>query len=425
MRITKDNYYKLKAKIKNNPNKILKIISKIDDTYLKICFTYDIPELREKTLDIYRNAPYSQDMIRITKTLLKEEYIDGLLEIVLDKLKESRLYDNIFDIIVRYLVRNNKDLVNRLFSIDDKHVKYLMITTLLSTDMYSSKTLVDVAISSLEYDDLILLAEKLYISKDEEFERLKNYIITKYPKNSLGFKLLSNPRYVITDEVFSSADNKFQIYEKYSHKLTKDMQERFLSGNPLYTIPGNKQGMKEVYKNLLGENLEWYIEKYMHYSKSREICFLSSGSSSDVYRIGDYVIKLSHQKWSHSDTICPNSYLIAKNYEQDYIRDDENRVIAGIEVQKYLSKEAPEEYESPFRNALKEEGYYVYDALIDCEYGSNLRMLDSYKDADIEDYSNVPYWFFEYPVVLIDRDLVFKIGEKPKTHLYRKNIKIN
>ena len=119
MRITKDNYYKLKAKIKNNPNKILKIISKIDDTYLKICFTYDIPELREKTLDIYRNAPYSQDMIRITKTLLKEEYIDGLLEIVLDKLKESRLYDNIFDIIVRYLVRNNKDLVNRLFSIDD------------------------------------------------------------------------------------------------------------------------------------------------------------------------------------------------------------------------------------------------------------------------------------------------------------------
>ena len=49
------------------------------------------------------------------------------------------------------------------------------------------------------------------------------------------------------------------------------------------------------------------------------------------------VFKLINMKWSYEEVICPNLYLILKNLEEHYIRDEKGIVKAGIEVQKYLT----------------------------------------------------------------------------------------
>ena len=37
-------------------------------------------------------------------------------------------------------------------------------------------------------------------------------------------------------------------------------------------------------------------------------------------------------------------------------------------------------------------------------------LLDSYMDADCNNPELLPDWFKQYPVVLVDRDLVYKLG---------------
>ena len=46
----------------------------------------------------------------------------------------------------------------------------------------------------------------------------------------------------------------------------------------------------------------------------------------------------------------------------------------------------------------------------------NCRYLDDYHDADIRNPEELPDWFKKDPIVLVDRDLVFKLSNKmPKT----------
>jgi len=73
-------------------------------------------------------------------------------------------------------------------------------------------------------------------------------------------------------------------------------------------------------------------------STDKSCKFLASGSTSDCFKIGDYVFKLNKTKWSYEDEICPNVYLIIKNLEEHFVRDKNGIVNAGIEVQKYLSR---------------------------------------------------------------------------------------
>lgn len=85
-------------------------------------------------------------------------------------------------------------------------------------------------------------------------------------------------------------------------------------------------------------------------------------------------------------------------------------VTGAVEVEKYYSRRVEygnKELERKFRDALAELGYVVEDYLTE-ENISNLYYLDDYHDADVEDPESLPDWFKENPVVLVDRDLVFK-----------------
>lgn len=52
-------------------------------------------------------------------------------------------------------------------------------------------------------------------------------------------------------------------------------------------------------------------------------------------------------------------------------------------------------------------GFFINDRLISEKFGDNVRVLNSYKDADTDDCKSLPEWFKEVPIVLVDRDRVY------------------
>ena len=61
-----------------------------------------------------------------------------------------------------------------------------------------------------------------------------------------------------------------------------------------------------------------------------------------------------------------------------------------------------------WKNELDKSGYVLNDALINGECGTNAYLLDSYLEADTKNPENLPDWFKQTPLVLIDRDRVYK-----------------
>ena len=146
--------------------------------------------------------------------------------------------------------------------------------------------------------------------------------------------------------------------------------------------------------------------------------FIESGSTANCYRIGDYVFKLSSTKWSYEDIICPDLYLILRNLEEDFIRNDKGIVVAAIEIQKYLKRTArniPIITLKLFRDELDRLGYYTTDSLMNGPCGDNCRLLDDYKESG---ELNPPDWFKETPLVLVDRDRVYR-----KDNIYPKQLR--
>ena len=157
------------------------------------------------------------------------------------------------------------------------------------------------------------------------------------------------------------------------------------------------------------------VDKYLYLSREHSYSFLEAGSTASCYRIGDYAFKLVRTKWSYEPIICPNLYLILPNEEEVFLRNDKGVVLSGIEVQKYLRRSAkgvPLRIFANFSCELNRLGYYTSDTLMRGVCGDNCRMLDSYKDSG---NLNAPVWFKMFPVVLVDRDRVYRNdNKKPK-----------
>ena len=107
--------------------------------------------------------------------------------------------------------------------------------------------------------------------------------------------------------------------------------------------------------------------------------------------------------------------MILPNEEEVFLRNDKGVVLSGIEVQKYLRRSAkgvPLRIFANFSRELDRLGYYTSDTLMRGVCGDNCRMLDSYKDSG---NLNAPVWFKMFPVVLVDRDRVYRNdNKKPK-----------
>ena len=404
--------------------------------------TFDMPEYKEFWLRYFRDD-YSVllDYKFLLLFLLSGEWA---VNFVNEKLSAIVLgnKESLFAIIRHAERTGNFKLVNTLKSHWNMKIRSLFIIELL--DAFPS-------MFNLIYDDVtqyfvkcdnngkeIEIIEENYVSKiaslvllhlkDEDlYLKIREFILQRYSSNSLAAeldrygKLVAsvnplNREYLVNDidTLFRTSKNyKYVLFTKYGEYLSKDIYEEFERQiKPFMEI--DEEMIADIFKNGLGDKFLEYVDKYLQLSTgAKVISDVGRGSCTRTFRIGDYVIKCSNKKWSFEDSICPDSYLVLKNLEEDMVRDSKGQVTGAVEVQKYLSRPLlVSEWQSifNFQKAFQEAGYYIKDRLVDEEYGPNCRHLEDYRDADCENPEVLPDWFKEDPVVLVDRDLVFSLN---------------
>lgn len=468
-RCTPYDYEQLIEDIRKEPNRIEIIngfLSKLKIDLPSFCFfvIYDIPEFADeayKLLDIKNVTPKMMSNLLYNSPLgLKVLYEN------FDMLLSNNENIEYFDCIVKYAFENkNRELIYKLSRYSDLHIRYLFMNYLIENHPEEIDTIYDdiskytTSVTYETYEQLTFLPhlmDSVDISKlavvllknnrEKDYEKLKEFIIKNYKYNYLASQLLTDDWIVDPDTnrllndpnkakkentfkkdadiLFStSADYRFPLYLRHKAMISQELLDDF-AGRLKYFLKAIRQDptkfstlgtpkesdLESVYECGLGNLLEEWSEKYMDLSKSKEYGFVGSGTTCSCYRIGDYVFKLIETKWSYEDVICPNLYLIAKNYEEIYLRDKKGIVNGGLEVQKYLTREATNidpKYFRYFDLALDRLGYKRRDTLVKGVCGDNTMLLDTYRDADCPNPEKVPVWFRQYPLVLIDRDRIY------------------
>ncbi len=395
------------------------------------------------TLNHYENILYN--------TKQGESFIyNNLLEIVL-------FDEKIIEILFKYVMEksNNKDFwFDFLLKNDNLHIRALVMITIIKSypDMikyygddlrpYFSNSLgnINSQISLFNEEmcgqDVSLIAYNLFLKGyNELFLQVKEFLFNNYEKNYLAYYLCEGCWIPFKEEhkkelfndlegyFLKDARMQFAIYINYVDKLREEVINGFENKLHILKIVDNDclEKMKKAYFYELGKKLELYIEKYLDLSQEKIVQKVGEGTTCYALRLGDYVLKLCTTKWSKESIICPNLFLILKNLEEDYVRDQRGIVQFGLEVQPYLRRCLDDlNYLKCFENTLAELGFYVNDRLISEECGDNVRLLDNYKDADIRSFDILPDWFKKCPIVLVDRDLVYPINRLGDYSLGRK-----
>ena len=373
------------------------------------------------------------------------EYLFSDFENNLEFIKHLSIYHNLHIryIFMKYLIIKHYDKISLIY---DDITKYLIGYSYTEGEQL---TFLPKTMKKEDISELAITAFRCNYSK-ELWYTLKEYILSNYPENDLAYLLFEKTgikqstsiestetfeniisdskkqREIVEREFALDADRlfltsssyKFSIYRNYSKYISKEILEHFKRYLKYFEKDGEDSYdfvLSSIFSNDLWNELIGYIDKYLSLSKSVDFRFLMNGSTSSCYKIGDYVFKLNRTKWSYEDVICPNLYLIIKNLEEHYIRDKYGVVKVGIEVQKFLSRtdiEITKEHLEWFSKELRSLGYYVNDRLMYGPYGNNVALLDSYKDADCFNPELLPDKFKEVPLVLIDRDMVYKVKNK-------------
>ncbi len=451
-------------------------LSKLKVDLPSFCFSviYDIPEFANEAYELLNIENITPEMLN---NLLNNSPLG--IKILYENFYTFLSNDNdpkYFECIVKYAFENNnRELIHKLSRYSDLHIRYLFMTYLIKNHsdqidiIYDDITKYTTSVVYESYEQLTFLPElmnpddisKLAVTllthnREKDYQKLKEYIIKEYKYNYLASQLLAS-NYIIdydtnkllndvnrekkekvfeedADLLFStSADYRFSLYLRHKSMISKQFlddfaarlkyfldidRDDFSESSVLYT--SGKRDLESIYRCGLGNLLEEWSEKYMDLSQSKEYGFVGRGTTCNCYRIGDYVIKLIKTKWSYEDVICPNLYLIAKNYENIYLRDKDGIVYCGLEVQKYLTRKANNidpKYFKYFDLALDRLGYRRTDTLTKGTCGENTMLLDTYRDADCPNPENVPVWFKECPLVLVDRDRIY-----PKDKVYVKQL---
>ena len=460
------DYEHLIESIRKAPNRIEIIhgfLSKLKVDLPSFCFSviYDIPEFADdayELLDIKNVTPEMlSNFLHNTPLGIKVLYenFDYFLSSSADK--------KYFDSIVKYAFDNNNvELIHKLSRYTDLHTRYLFMDYLIRNhadqidSIYDDITKYTTSITYEPYEQLTFLPKlmnpddisKLAVlllthNREADYKKLKDYILKEYKYNYIAsqlltdewivdpetHRLLNDPNRKMKEKEFNkyanelfrtSADYRYTIYLRHKAKISQELLNEFAHRIRYYLKEDKSHDLESIYRCGLGQLLEEWTEKYMELSKSKEYGFVGGGTTCKCYRIGDYVIKLVKTKWSYEDVICPNLYLIAKNYEEIYLRDKKGIVDGGLEVQKYLTRRADNidpKYFRYFDLALDRLGYRRTDTLTNGTCGENTMLLDTYRDSDCPNPEKVPVWFRQYPLVLIDRDRIY-----PKDKIYVKQI---
>lgn len=351
------------------------------------------------------------------------------LDRCLDLLKQISLHDDLHIryLFMKYLVINHSDKINLFY---DDITKYLTSETFCENEQLSFIK---------DYMDIKDISDLAYIYFDLDIDyftwvKFKQFILDNYKYNGLAYRLLECKKEPVgngsyrfiknskgieefekdADRLFLTSSNcRLNILNNYSSKVSKELLDRYEKTLDYFIRKGTiDSSYWKLEHSGLVRILDEYVDKYLSLSKDSSYEYLESGSTASCYRIGDYVFKLVRTKWSYEDIICPDLYLILPNLEEVFLRDSAGVISSGIEVQKYLprsAKDVPSSIFTSYREELSRLGYYSTDTLMNGVCGDNCRLLDSYTECGI---LNPPDWFKEYPIVLVDRDRVYKKTNK-------------
>lgn len=431
----------------------------------RFCFDimYNIPKYKEEAWEILHNS-------YVPSSLMKNQLINILFNTTYGKeYLEENFYElincniNDLDFIFSFLFRNYEYFETRLKELafnKDLHVRFLFMKYLVSyardkvSIFYDNITKYFTSVTYQLYEQYTFLPEYMDVRDVSElavtmlnkndyemFLKIKKFIFDNYDKNNLG-ELLTKPDKIsvkrrITqirtnarrdkelqsdvDNYFVSANsNKYHIYKNYSHLLSKELLEEYKKF--LIHFKTDKEDIDSKISSIdywgLSNKLEEYVDKYLSLCTTDESHFIGSGTTASTFKIGDYAIKLINGKWSYEDVICPNLYLIIPNLEEEYIRNKDGIIMAGIEVQKFIEKSAedvPRKYFDLYKEELERLGYYTTDSLIDGKCGDNCRLYDNYLESN---NSNPPEWYKKYPLVLVDRDRIYSLDNRRPKQLH-------
>lgn len=460
-RITSYDYKTLIINVRKNKDRV-KIINgflpKLIDTHPTFCFSiiYDIPEFQKESeslfYKIYKEKEVDLELLVniITKSDYGHKYLEDNFEHIINTHQKN------FDNILTYLFKEfdkSSALLKRLSLHKNLYIRFQFMHQLLNnypeatSIFYDDITKYLTSYTNQEYEQLQLFPELMemeyvcklaYIALSNNdydlWQKFKSFILSNYKYNTLASEILIPKNSYYNEKVYKAIDEKTAIKEfnkdadtlfttsidyrltilrNYSQNISRELLEQYKKEIQLFY---SKEKIDYLYRKMenhkLARKITEYIEKYLSLSKNKECSQLEKGSTASTYRVGDYVLKLINTKWSYEEIICPNIYLILNNLEEDFIRDEQGIVLAGLEVQKYLEKDAkevPKYIFSEYLTELNRLGYYSTDTLIGGTCGDNCRLLNHYKESG---NINPPEWFKEYPLVLVDRDRIYKLTNR-------------
>lgn len=381
---------------------------------------------------LHKNSRYNGNFVDFMFSKYKTDYIDTVIKYAFNSNNKQLIhkisrYKDLHTrfLFMKYLIDNYPEQIDIIY---DDITKY---TTSVTYEQNEQLTFLPHLMNAKDISELAVLL--LVNNRENDYEKLKEYILKEYKSNYIASKLLTYKNPVnsqigivyeptckeIKEKAFdkdagelfrTSADYRYLIYLRHKEKISKELLDEFAHRIRYFIKDDKIYDLESIYCCGLGQLLEEWAEKYMELSKSKDYGFVGGGTTCNCYRIGDYVIKLVKTKWSYEDVICPNLYLIAKNYEEIYLRDKKGIVDGGLEVQKYLTRRADNidpKYFRYFDLALDRLGYRRTDTLTKGTCGENTMLLDTYRDADCDNPEKLPVWFKHRPLVLIDRDRIY------------------
>lgn len=432
----------------NHPYFWMDIIYDVDEFFWKSIHMreiYNYPFTTKQYENILYNSKYGEEYIyyHFWEILhLDINFINILFDYVIEKSIKKEFW---FDFLLK-----NEDLHIRtliMIIIIQQYPQLLSyygsdITLYFTNSVERVNSQTSLFLEKMNAQDVSLIAYNLFISGYLElFRQAKEFLFQNYEQNYLAYYLFEGcnipfknrqkeeidndlERYFLTD-----AKMQFAIYRNYTDSLKQQVLDDFRKQLRILSQLDDNclNRFQKIYFYELGKKLEFYIEKYLDLSRSKKIEKIGEGSTCYSLRLGDYLLKLCDTKWSYEDVICPGLFLIVKNMEQDYVRDNMGIILCGLEVQPYLKRSidsVPEKYLDCFSDTLKQLGYFLNDRMISSEWGDNVKLLDSYEDANTDDIDALPQWFKDYPIVLVDRDRVYPIDRIEETSKGRRlNIK--
>lgn len=377
---------------------------------------------RETFLNNYKDKNYEEDISRLLVenefllaqlkkdelAFIWENYRDGKKLIIrsIDAIIAAHDYEKLKSIISLAMSKKEDfvDIYTRIIKCDDIEKRILLIDVLLDLGFPATEELIIGPLIKTNSGE----EEKVTLEKNHIFD------ILEYRLDDPELQVVFLNHF---EELFNSAiSEKMQILAaalELDSTISHSLIEKYGTLLSYYNqIPSEDQKWSdEIISNIINNNSEEKLlssikEKF----KQEKLILKESGSYSVVLGTKEWVLKLCKERITWN---CPRKSFLLHHSEFERIIDDNGIPIAGIEWQEYLpqvDKKITKDLIYKYLKEFKNQNLTIADSTILAYNSQNFRFLKDTSKLK-EQYSNIPEWFEENPIVSIDIDAIYTRGE--------------